>query len=244
MNKFVHCWRHRERLSILLETVTKKVELSQREASPERKAEANNLFLLLSWATIVVLAGGFLLSTPIVIYDVFTGERYIQLAFPKAFGEVTPYSTPWWIECGYTLYIFIISNLNYTTIDAILLDAILQVGWLFQIQYDKLENLIPTDEQLNVKFGKVVAELVELKELTEEYLDIIWCQQFAVWSVSYIALGFSAICLLLVLDKGFAEILTLLFYPAYIVAALLVWSTAGTLFTDKVSYARTSEPRY
>lgn len=125
--------------------------------------------------------------------------------------------------------------------DAMLMDSILQVGWLFRVQYDKLENLNPTDGELNRKFGRIVAELVELKGLTEEYVDIIWYQQFAFWSSIYIALGLSSLCLLLVLDKGIVEILSLLFYPSYLLLLMTVWSTGGNYFTEKVGYAVTKE---
>lgn len=47
--------------------------------------------------------------------------------------------------------------------EGILIDACLQLAFLFRLEYDKILNLQPSDPEANQKFGDVVRELVELK---------------------------------------------------------------------------------
>lgn len=51
----------------------------------------------------------------------------------------------------------------------------------------------------------------------------------------YLALGTSAVCLIVQADKGVVAIIAVLIYPTYLLVILAVWSLVGGYFEDCVS---------
>lgn len=70
--------------------------------------------------------------------------------------------------------------------------------------------------------------------LTDEYIGLIWVNQFMVWSILYLVLGMSTVCLVFEAKKGFLALSTVLFYPIFLLGMVGVWSVTGTYFEDSV----------
>lgn len=159
--RIVENWRHRGRMTSLLDTINMKVRRSRIVASHQRNLESNHLFLLLSITTIgaMNLSCGFCLA--IFFKSAFTGERYFTLALPV---EREPYSIIWWMEVLFILFGKIYCSILYANLDSILIDPCLQLAFLFRVEYDKILTLSPKDESITNKFVAIIEELVKLKK--------------------------------------------------------------------------------
>lgn len=161
MMRIVEHWRHRERLTTLLDTINRKVQESRLIATDQRNQESNLIFLFLSCATIgaVFMSCGFCFA--IFCKSVFTGERYFTLALPV---DRDPYSPVWWSEVGFIVFGQTYCALLYSLMDSILIDPCMQLAFLFRVQYDQILSLSKKDKDTTGKFVAIVKELVLLKK--------------------------------------------------------------------------------
>lgn len=159
--RIVENYRHRDVMSFILTEINAKVKRSRLVASQERNNESNKLFLFLSWASIL---GTFIIvgfAFTVTAGSVVTGEKYFSLALPFE----RPYlSLSWWVEVLVIQFVTMYCGIFFSLMEGILIDAALQLTFLFKVKYDNILNLQPSDPDANQKFGAVVSELVELKE--------------------------------------------------------------------------------
>lgn len=158
--RIVENWRHRTRLTVLLDSINTKYQVSSSAATRDRILESNKLFLLISWATIGGMVSVYVISFLFACYAVVTGEQYFTMALPV---ERAPYSAVWW--CGVVINFCVTGycGVFFTLMEAMFMDLCLQLAFLFAVEYDQLLNLPPTDVTCTQKLVAIVAELEELK---------------------------------------------------------------------------------
>lgn len=154
-------WRHRERMTTLVETINEKVKQFRVVASPLRNKERNRLYLILTWVMLYSLCPMFSFILFIGGHTIATGKLYFTMALPVA---DPPYGLVWWCEVALVEIVIIFGTISYTLTDALLIDTALQLAFLFRVQYDQLLKLSPIDFDLGQKMLAIVEELEDLKK--------------------------------------------------------------------------------
>lgn len=151
-------WRKRHILTSILKEVNEKVQKSRSIATWEQNKKSNDLHLMLCNLTIIELALTISYSASLGITTLITGEFYYPMAVPWK-GE--SYSFSWWFEFVFIQIHLIYFSLYYPLMEATVVDPILQISYLFGVQYDKLANYRGTEWDKN--FNEVAKELHNLK---------------------------------------------------------------------------------
>lgn len=159
--KIVENYRHRQRITLLIDTINKRVKLARLVASPRRIQESNNLFLFVAWCVFGCFCNAVVFCLSIMAYCVYTGNQYLDIYLPV---EVASYSWIWWGQAVYFLWLSIQSFLIVSFMDAMLIDLALQLAFLFRVEYDRLLTLSGTAEVHERTFVEVARVLVELKK--------------------------------------------------------------------------------
>lgn len=158
--RIVENWRHRTRLTLVLNTIDQKIQLGRSVATGEMSQRSNFLFLLISWAGIVGLTMIIVFSIGMFSYATVTGELYFKMALP--FNRA-PYSIVWWCELVFSTLVVAFCGIIYNLMECMLIDIVMQICFLFGVEYDKLRSLSHTDCTSHRKMAAVAVELESLK---------------------------------------------------------------------------------
>lgn len=158
--RIVEHYRHRQRLTDILQAINIKVQSSRLVASPERILKNNRIFCIIAWATIFGVFVIAVFSCTLTIKSVFTEQQYFSLALP--FVRPT-FSWKWWCEAFFIQIVIFYCGLFFSVMEGIVLDMCLQLAFLFRVEFDKIQALSSSDPHCMWKLKASIEELVQLK---------------------------------------------------------------------------------
>lgn len=139
LTKFATGWTKREKLSNLILEINRRVRLSRSTASEKLQQFSIRQYLFLAKIIVAVVAIPACMCVSIYTYTLVTVEQYYKLALLPF--ERPPNSATWWIE-GIVLRIVIyLSNIIYSSSECMWIDLILQLAYLYKVEYEQLERI-------------------------------------------------------------------------------------------------------
>lgn len=156
----VEGWRNREKITRFLKDINHKVQRAREVASEKRLKENLTLHVYLAWAVIVAIGALTAMYIMGLIYTIYTAEFEFEMALPV---EMPPYSLAWWINILFSLLVMWYCAFLYTIFDGIYMDAIIQLAFLYQVEYDRLKTIRGSDAEVKRTLVSIFCELRELK---------------------------------------------------------------------------------
>ena len=117
------------------------------------------------------------------------------------------------------------------------MDSILQLCFLHRVLYSKLDNVFRGSKEEGAAQGRFIAfckEMVELKRLTEDYLEIMRYYKLYLWSIGHLAMASSGVALAIGVESGMDSFVRVMLYPIYTLSLMTMWGILGTYFEDSV----------
>lgn len=219
MVRMVVNWIYRDETSVLFEQLNDKTKVAKNN---KLLGEYSKYYLLNSW---IVVAG--------IMGTCFTSS--IFLTSPPYFNvdNSTPQDLTDYLQIVGLALSLLYTGIFYSILDGQMLDCACQLAFLVKVQCGKLaisgQSVVKDEEIISV-----YKELVQLKKLTSDYLQIIWRYQFYVWSICFLGLGLSAVCLSFIQNDALA-FAKLIIFPCYVLEAMGIWCFIGNYYEVAVS---------
>lgn len=156
----VEGWRNREKITRFLGDLNHKVQRARAKASEKRLKENLTLHIYMAWAVIGAILALAEMYIMVFIYTIYTAKFEYEMALPV---EMPPYSLPWWINILFSLVVMSYCAFLYAIYDGIFMDAIIQLAFLYQVEYDRLGTISGSDAEVKRTLVSIYCELRELK---------------------------------------------------------------------------------
>lgn len=221
-------WRNRAKITNVVATINDKVRAVKWECSASLMDDWRFNYLMLFKVAATAYAMGFTLSMLVFAYPIFSGNHFLVM------WNTDHHSWGWWIHVVLAGTVILYCATYYTLSDVQVLDCILQLTFLYSAHYEKIPGISMGEETARLQIIRVYREMLALKELTVEYLEVIRIYKMYLWTIGYIALAVSSVALIGATDDGLLSIGRLVLYPMYVLGVLAVWGFAGTHFEETV----------
>lgn len=225
----INLWKC-NKLTAIVQAINKKVILARANATQELSSERIYAHLVLSWFIIIGIIMGCVFTIVIFFYSCITGVQYIVL------WDSPQYSWSWWTSVVYTEVSCFYCFFHFSFCDNQVLDCIIQLAFLYRVEYNKFKYISTTDERLaRDQLVEIYKELVALKELTTYFMNTIWWTKFYFWSISYLSLSTSCVALAVAVGQGYFAIAQVLVYPMFVIGVMTIWGLVSSHFEESVS---------
>ena len=222
-------WRNRDKITKVVNRINEKVKVTKKESSEGLLQERRTNHLILVCVTVFGPLMG-------VFYLVFSSAFAILTKHQLMELWACEFNTwPWWFNLIYSEVVLLFCSNYYTQSDGQGLDCPLQLAFLYKVQYEKILGIYEDDHHLaTLQLISVAKELEILREMTQEYLDMIWLFKLYVWSMCYVALATASVALTVAVQHGIMSIIKQVVLPVYVLGVMSLWSVMGCYFEETV----------
>lgn len=158
--RFVDNWRNREKITTLLRTINGRVQESRKVASDQLQGELLGQYKLAIVAILTAIFLGVFFVVSMVILYLITGNLYFVLIPPEVFSGI---GIGYWLQMVCSSVVVMYCMTFYALFDGMWLDCVLQLTFLYRVQYERLTNLSGCDSSVKSQLIAVFKELEALK---------------------------------------------------------------------------------
>ena len=226
--RFILNWRNREKITNVVASINDKVQLAKEECNPAMLENWRYNYWMLFRVAAIAYAMAFALSVVVLVYPILSGN-HILVMWTSEF-----HSLSWWGHVALASTITLYCSTYYNLSDVQAMDCVLQLAFLYRVEYEKIPRISTNEESARTQIINLYKELLSLKMLTTDYLEVVRFHKMYLWTISYIALAVLCVAFIISTDDGFLSRSRLVLYPLYFLCLLAVWGLAGTHFEESV----------
>lgn len=160
--RWLSCIRHREKLDYVLRTLNEKFLAAIPICEKETLQTYNKYHVVLSGMVgFVCYWLSFYFFVLVVIYSLATGEPYLKLLMPYPDPK---YSATWWFEVFFNAVVLVYSVPSFALLEGTLVDIAMQIHFLHRVQYERLQAITATTENVNDILRSFFREIQDLRQ--------------------------------------------------------------------------------
>lgn len=150
----------RDRLTTFTRSINEKVRQVKLTANQEQIRIWNNYYLIMVWSPWILSLLIAVFSLGLVAYSIVTHHHFLVMWLPF---ERPSFGLLWWLELAFQEAIIYCTVTYFAGMEAITIDCLLQLAFMYRVNNDRLVQLSAKDPQCESKLVAICRDLVDLK---------------------------------------------------------------------------------